>query len=361
MVALLRSTDGNPDSRYEKYVEFINRKNLEFISICWDRSGNKKDSDNYLYYHKPANYGDGSANIKKLIGFNKFLFITLKNNRSRYSVIHAADFDTIIPAILMKLFYRKRVIYDIYDWYIDSRCIKSVLLKYLILAIEFICIKLADKVIICEPEREKQIVFKPKDLWILPNIPNYEEDLLCQTSNSGLIISYVGILGEERGLHNVVRLAKENPSVFLEIAGFGPLVTLLDDVYKYSNIQYHGKVKYVDALSIMSRSDLIYAMYETTNPNHILAAPNKYYEGLYLGKPIITTKGTIVGDKTEKYKTGYVIGEKYADLCNLVENLDKDGINQISNNARLLWQRRYKSYVQNFMDNIYLPYIIGTK
>lgn len=358
MIALLRSTDGNPDSRFQKYIWFLEQNNIPFYSICWDRNLKMTDTESKKFFHKKAYYGEGIKNIFGLIKFNCFLSTELFKNRKKISIIHAADFDTVIPAILMKFFFGKKVIYDIYDWYIDSRCIKNKFLKSIIKYIEFINIKLADRVIICEPERESQIIFKTKKLWILPNIPNFQHQVPKNDSTYELSISYVGILGYERGLENLIKLSKETPSVKLTIAGFGPLSSLLKDSNNYSNITYLGTVPYDKSLEIMSNSDIIYACYETTNPNHVLAAPNKYYEGLYLGKPIITTEGTIVGDKTKKYNTGYVIKERYEDLKELIQSINYNDLKKKGINAERLWNEKYRFYVADFLTKTYLPFIV---
>ena len=98
-------------------------------------------------------------------------------------------------------------------------------------------------------------------------------------------------------------------------------------------------------------------IYEKTNPNHILAAPNKYYESLYLGKPIITTFGTIPGARTIEVNTGYAIEEEYEDFVGLIESVNKSDLLEKARNARRVWNERYATYVQGFLVNTYLPYI----
>ena len=356
MIALLRSTDGNPDSRFEKYVDYLTRINKPFITLCWDRKGNKSETSNAYYYKRPSTYGKRYGNIGGLIGFNRFLFKTLWKNRNRYNAIHACDFDTVIPAVLIHIFLRKKVIYDIFDWYVDSRSVKGIL-KWIIYAQEFLNIKMSEAVIICEEERRKQIIFKPKRLWILPNIPNFKNQLTVMPKNAKLTIGYVGILASGRGLENLINYAKANNNINLRIGGFGTLETMLQDVNKYDNITYFGSVPYVKALEILNSSDVVYAVYQKINKNHILAAPNKYYEGLYLGKPIITTAGTIVGDKTLKYKTGFVIEESYEDLTNLLTNIDYSDIVEMGRNAKTLWDSKYSTYIEDFFINTYRPFI----
>lgn len=356
MIILLRSTDGNPDSRFEKYVDFLTSKNVFHITMCWDRKGNKKESSSNLYYKKKSAYGKRYGNVFGLVGFNFFLFKNLWKRRKEYKVIHACDFDTVLPAILMRILCNKKVIYDIFDWYVDSRNISGIA-KHFVYALEWLNIKCASSIIICEPERKKQIIFEPKKLWILPNIPNSLYQLPPHIPNEKLTIGYVGILGEGRGLSNLFKYAKEHQDIIINVGGFGPLENELSDIDKYSNINYYGSLPYKKALEVLNSSDIIYACYEKINPNHILAAPNKYYEGLYLAHPIITTKGTIVGDKTVTYHTGYAIEETYDDLVELIGSLEPEDLHKCSENAKILWTDKYKSYVNDFLEKIYFPFI----
>ena len=357
MIALLRSTDGNPDSRFEKYTDFLESASIPYLTICWDRYGVKEPSENKLYYKKNSKYGLRFKNITGLLGFNWFIFKSLIARRKEYRTIHAADFDTIVPAMMMKFLFRKKVIYDIYDWYIDSRSITNPMLKWILTQIERINVKKSDAVIICEEGRREQIMFEPKKLWVLPNIPFLNIPNNEYIPNQKLSISYVGILGNGRGLMNLIRLASEHPEVEVTVGGFGPLEKEFKKASELPNFNFKGRVDYSTALEIMSNSDLIYAMYERVNPNHILAAPNKYYEGLALGRPVITTVGTLVGDKVNKYDTGYCIDEQYESLDKLISDIDRIDISSKSLNASDLWNYTYKDYVKNFMETEYIDFI----
>lgn len=147
----------------------------------------------------------------------------------------------------------------------------------------------------------------------------------------------------------------------MEIAGFGELEDLIKQAcIQANNIHYWGTVPYEKGIEIMKNSDIILAIYEKTIPNHIYAAPNKYYEGLYLGKPILTTKDTYVGIKTEKYKTGFTISEDTNELETFFskENLRSE-INKYKINAHNLWESKYSNYIATFMNEIYTPFILS--
>ena len=359
MIALLRSTDGNPDSRFEKYVSYLDNFRIPHISVCWDRFCCKKNTKDTLYYKHAAKYGNGVKNLMGLIGFNIFILKTLVARRSDYQVIHAADFDTVLPAIFMKIFYGKKVIYDIYDWYIDSRKIENCIVKKLMLFLEHFVILKSDVVIICEQGRRSQIKFEPRRLWILPNIPHlYVEQNSNFNNNDKLTVSYVGILSGDRGLQNLIKLAKSHNDINFIVAGFGPLEDYLTEAaIELTNLEFRGRVSYQDALRIMQSSDLIYAMYERQNPNHIYAAPNKFYEGLALGKPIITTVGTLVGDSVQTYDTGYCIDESYYSLEKLIRNFNMEIYQTKCENATKLWKDKFSEYTSTFMRDKYKSFI----
>lgn len=223
-------------------------------------------------------------------------------------------------------------------------------------------IKHADNVIICEPEREEQIPFPILDekLSILPNIPFFTDSSFLQEredymfNNDKLTFSYVGGFYDERCIMEIIELAAKG-YINLLIAGFGDksYVDRLKELESCPNIKYFGKVSYNEALNIMYNSDIIYAMYAISNPNHIYAAPNKFYESMFLGKPIFTTIGTIVGEKVNMADRGYISGESLDDILDVIQNIDISKIKIKGNNAKILWESKYKFYTQDFMTHKY--------
>lgn len=365
MIALLRSTDGNPDSRFEKYLQFLDRSGVRRLTMCWDRFGVKSDEgEDVMYYKRPAVYGSGMRNMVGLLGFNRFLWRQLWRRRHDYNVVHAADLDTVLPAVLAKLLLGKKLIYDIYDWYIDSRNIRNPLMRAAVSMLEWISIRSADVTIICEEGRRGQIHPAPRHLWVLPNIPALQIDTTPANRKEGSPVElvYVGILSEERGLELLPRLAREcGDKVHITVAGFGPLGQSMANVAsELPNFTYRGRVAYAEALRMMGEADVIYAAYHKTNPNHLLAAPNKYYEGLALGRPVITTEGTLVGDKVTASDTGYVIGETVEDLKRVFNDWDEGAWRRKCANASELWDTQWKDYVVRFITGHYLPFISGS-
>lgn len=58
---------------------------------------------------------------------------------------------------------------------------------------------------------------------------------------------------------------------------------------------------YPEVLSASSACDLLFAIYDPFIPNNRFASPNKIFEAMALGKPVLVSKGTTMTDYIEKY------------------------------------------------------------
>lgn len=360
MVILLRCIDLNIDPRVQKYVDFYEKNNIEYKLIGWNRSNKELYKKNTEYFNLPAEYGGGIKNLFKRIRWTLYLTKTLIKYKDEYNTIHACDFDTAIPSLLMKL-YNKKLIFDVFDWIDDV----GNPLKKVVFHLQKFAAKHSDTIILCDEKRREQIQIKHDNIIILPNIPseidleNYDKKIPLEISDN-IVISYVGVFDRNRNIEKLLNVVSKNKNIILNIAGFGALEELIVLYAKENfNINYFGKVIHQKGLEIMKKSDLIYAMYCTNVRNHKYAAPNKYYEAMMLGKAIITTKNTLVGNNVLENKTGFVIGESEQELEDLLKSKSiKEDILIYSDNAKKCWENKYKNYVNKFMKNEYYKNII---
>lgn len=356
-IVFLRSQIPNADSRLQRYVDIIKEKNIPYLITAWNRENKKIEGErNTILYSRRAPIGGGVSNIFSLILWNLFLFRILWKNRKNYIIIHSIDFDTCIPAYIIAKIFRKKFIFDVYDKYTDARNTPS-LVAFFIDKIEKYCCIHCDKLILPDECRIKQLnICKSKKIHIIENVPHSNFNIDTKKENSeNLVFSYVGILEERnRGIENLLNAVAQNPSVKLYIAGAGKIESLVKEkAERYPNIVFYGQVSSQKALEILSKSDVIVGMYYKTIKNHLYASPNKYFEHLFLGKALLTTEGTPPGDKVQKYKTGFAIGETEKDIINFIMNINNDMIKEFSNNAKDLWNNKYYNY-QEILTKEYL-------
>jgi len=365
-IILVRSNQIHSDSRAEKYLTYYDDNNIDYTIIGWDRNDTGAQRKNTIYYRRKVGYvvGGLKAAFNRLFWF-WFVFKTLKNMKNKPEFIHACDLDCAFPAVLYKKYCNKNVfiLFDVFDWMsADMQANGNSFIRKSILWIESLCLKYCNKLIVCEEERRAQIPnHEQYDMCVLPNIPmiENEENILVDMdeykfNNDKITLSYVGWFGHGRFLSEMLDLAEKG--VFnLLIAGYGnqELVDKCNKLNGNGNVRYYGRVDYTKGLNIQFNADMVYAMYCKVTNNHIFAAPNKYYEAMFLGKTLLTTNGIIIGDKVTKARTGYAIEETIEDFENLIKSIDRTQMTEMGVRSRRMWDDVYKTYTHDFLASEY--------
>lgn len=364
MLILIRCNDIVSDPRAMKYVRYMQKKDIKHRLIGWDRDNINPDLQNAVYFKQPAGFNVGGLKaVKNRIAWMWYVYKTLCTLKAKDVVLHGCDLDSAFPAVCYKITHKRiKVIFDIFDWFSATLYRQS---KYILSAfklMEKMTVSKSDYFILCEEERIEQIPYKlPQDkVYVFPNIPSFETTPFLMSNekfdfgNNLPVLSYVGGLVYDRCLDEIINLATKGKANLL-IAGFGneTLVQRLNSLSQCPNIKYFGKVKYTDGLNIMYNSDVVYAMYSTRNPNHVYAAPNKYYEAIFLGKPLFTTKGTIVQKKVVSNALGYISGESEDEILSVIETFDVNDFKEIGSHSKFLWINKYCRYTEEFLENSY--------
>ena len=118
MIAFLRSSTVDYDVRLKKYITACVDSGTDYLAFTWNRLGESVSENPYEFqFNKNAPYGfeHRKRNLFYLIIWQFFLFNLLWKNRKKYQIIHACNIETVGIAFVFKLFFKKKVIFDIYD------------------------------------------------------------------------------------------------------------------------------------------------------------------------------------------------------------------------------------------------------
>lgn len=326
-VVICRSNPVAPDPRVEKIARSLDGRGFRVTVIAWDRSGEmaprqETGAATIVRLAIKARYGHGLANLPALMRWQWGLLIWLVRNAGSFQALHACDFDTILPALLVSRIYRKKLIYDIFDFYADHLRATPAWIKRLIRWVDLRAINLADGVILADDSRQDQIRgARPARLAIVYNSP---EELLQDATapqmdrgvpHDNLRLAYIGLLQVERGLLPVLEVLQGHPTWSLDLAGFGgDSERILSIANGIPNVRWHGRVPYEQALRLSQAADVLLATYDPAIPNHRYASPNKVFEGMMLGKPVIVAEGTHMDRLVTSASCGLVVpyGDKDA-------------------------------------------------
>ncbi len=361
-VVLIRSNPVNPYPRLEKTANALQRAGYSIKILAWDRNEEYKEREEIIKLPdgeaqivRIGIKGEFSAGFRKnffpLLKFQIFIYKWLHKHRDEYDIIHAYDFDTGFIANVCAKQLNKLLIYDIPDYYVDSHGLKGSTVGRVIKSCENRVINSADAVIICTEKRKEQIAgTNPKRLAVLHNTPydkQYKEindNLFCFDENK-LKLAYIGVFGKSRFLDKIAETVIKREDCEFHIGGFGGnMESYFEELSKkYSNIKYYGKISYDKTLYIEKNCDVMCAIYDPTVPNHYYAAPNKFYEALMLGKPLIMAKNTGVDEIVQQANIGAVIDYDVESLNNAIEHLmsRKKEWKEMSERARKLYDEKF--------------------
>ena len=356
-VVILRSNPVAPEPRVEKVARALSQSGKMVTIVGWDRSGSLPKIEDRVYavinrIAIKSSYASGMRNIIPQVCWQVQLLVWLLKNRRKFSYIHACDFDTILPAFIIKALFRKKIVYDIFDFYADAHIALPAFLRTMIRRLDWWIIEKVDVTIICDEIRRTQIS-NPKYLAVIYNSP---EDFPRNKAGkhdrqnfpgSRLKIGYVGVLSVTRGILELFSILDQHPDWSLELGGYGgaDALPIITGAQTRSNVKFYGKIPYDKAMEINKRSDVLFATYDPKIPNHKFSSANKLFEAMMLGKPIIVAKGTSMDRIVQQHNLGFIV--KYGDVQKLkhafeeVANWDSEKKTQFAVHACAIYERYY--------------------
>jgi glycosyltransferase involved in cell wall biosynthesis len=341
-VLICRSNPVAPDPRVEKIARALSKNGWSVEVLGWGYERNlpaEEKREGYLIRRIRLDRRNrrGLSNLPGLVGWQIALTFWLLRHRKTFDIIHACDFDTLLPALLMRWLAGKRVVYDIFDFYADMLTRTPRWMVKQIRQMELGAIGRADAVILADDARRVQIKgSNPRRLGVVYNSPEESEravfyalENLPISQPGGLRIAYTGNLQRERGLFELLNVLERHPDWRLDLAGFGPdLDEITAKAKNNTNITWHGLVPYARALELNAAADVLLATYDPTVPNHRFSSPNKVFEAMLLARPILVARGTNADRLVEEAQCGLVIS--YGSEAQL-----EQALNRIANDVEL--------------------------
>lgn len=354
-ILIVRSNPIAPDPRVEKIAAVLSSGGYRVHVLGWDRFGKSpvcEVREGILIQRLPivAGFGKGIKNIGPLLRWQFALLAWLVKKRVDYDIVHACDFDTILPALLSKFLFRKKVVYDIFDFYADHLRATPKVVKQMIRRLDIWAINRADAVVLVDLSRKSQIsgalpkrlefIFNsPEDCWMPPDQPIDSE------REPGLRLAYIGLLQVERGLLEILDVVERHPEWTFDIAGFGgDEETIQKKAVRLKNVRWHGRVSYERAMELSRQADVLFATYDPAIPNHRFSSPNKVFEAMMLGKPIVVSKGTNMDSIILDADCGLVVDYGNVDQLEKAFKAIAEDVNlrqRLAQNARLVYEVKY--------------------
>ena len=359
-IILIRSTEVMPDPPVEKIAEELITEGHKVTILAWDRSNCYRGKvsvkklasceTDIVHFGIPAEYCGGiKKNFRALLLFQFRILHWLSRHHKEFDAVHAFDFDTGFASMLCCKVFRKKFIYHILDYYVDGHILAWKFLNPIVEFFEIRVINAADVTIICTEKRAEQISkSSPKKLCVIHNTPSSlmqpNESFALQSSSGKMKLAYVGILAGGRLLKETVEAISQMKNIEMHIGGFGELDSWMQNAAeRYENVFYYGRLQYSDTLALEKKCDIMIAAYDPSQRNHKYAAPNKFYESIMLGKPIIMANDTGYDDVIKENDIGCLTEFSQDGIRNALHTLESRRADwpSMGDRARELYKSTY--------------------
>jgi glycosyltransferase involved in cell wall biosynthesis len=302
--------------RVWKIASVLAERNFKVSILEWDRTSRLSAAENvnniHVYRMKlRAPYGSRLIFALPIWWIYLFLFLLSHN----FEIIQPQNLDNLFPSWVATRLRGVRIVYDIADFYADAYLpSRMASLRKAVAWLERMLIKAADANIIVDESRSKQVNLPYLSFCVIYNTPpdRYENLKIKRAdksfSNSKFALFYAGILERDRGLGTLVEAVQGLDDVRLTVAGFGRMEKEFSDLIREkNNIELLGRIAYDAVLEFTLLCDCVVALYDPSIPNNVFASPNKLFEAMMSGKPVIVSAGTAMANKVMKESCGLVV------------------------------------------------------
>jgi len=335
-VLMFLSNGFTHDPRVDAEARSLARAGHEVTVLCWDRAGTLPQEE----------VRDGIRVVRlrnnvlmRLAGYDLFRlrpFWWLAARRALelhrqnpFHVLHSHDLDTLPAAVTVKRRTGLPLIYDAHEffpWMIaDLSRAKPWAGRFA--ALERRLIREADLVLTpARPHHEYFAKLTDRPVVVVSNSRPLVYDAYEPPANPRMTVLYVGSMYPGRFLAELAEVAAEDGSFDVEFAGPGPVASTVRDIAAKSrgNVRYLGVVPMSEVIPRTRAADLVHGILDPSMRLFRLAAPNKFYEALVAGRPIVVSKGTWVGDQVEAAGCGLAVDFTEAALRDALRTLAAD-------------------------------------
>ncbi len=313
---VIRGTHLAPDPRAEKHAALLSELGWDVTVLGWDRTASLPHREMVELGGRAvtlerlpvaAGYGNGLRNLGPLLRWQRALWGWLWARRRELELTVAIDLDTVVPALRLQDRAGVPLVYDIADFYAESRGVPSFARGW-VARWETAIARRARAVVLCDPRRAAQFQGRPPERFgVVYNSPAWLPEPVHRAGPFTVV--YIGILGPWRKLPELVKLFARRAEWRLVIGGFGALEAELGAAAEAApGVTFLGAVKpYSRALELMAGADALVAFYDPAVPNHRYSSPNKLFEAMGLGKPLVVAEGTGMDAVVREHGLGEVV------------------------------------------------------
>jgi glycosyltransferase involved in cell wall biosynthesis len=322
-VLMLLTNTYDPDPRVRQEALTLISMGCSVKLLAWDRD--HKNPEFQLMegvaverVHLASSHGRGTTQIF----FYALLYLRMlwRGWKTPFDVVHCHDLDTLPLGYALGKIKRKPIVYDSHESFMDMLdgsvhpWVKRALMgfeNFLIRRVDLL-ITVGEKLrrfLAARGARRTTVVGNWK---ILEEYERTDEQNRRMRRNLGIppdaiVVTCITQLLQNRMIEELVEAIKPFPDVYAIIAGKGALEPQIRKwAAENPRVVFPGFIHASEVPDYTCASDAIYCGFDPFNPNARFVAPNKLYEALAAGKPLISPDVGEIGELIRSAGCGVV-------------------------------------------------------
>lgn len=264
--------------------------------------------------------------------------------RHRPDVVQICDVFSAAPALVVKWLRGARLVYDVRDPASMTLSHWGGLVSGALGRLEEFALRRSDVVVmVSEPLKARLDAATQARTVVIPNAPMEDRFPGLRFSEDGkLRVSLAGFISHRRNLEAWCQVAGAGEEVLLDLFGI-----VYDDETR-AMLARHGHpepkgLTHAEAMERMAEADVVSIMYDPSIELNRYVAPNKFFDALMLGKPVICSEGMLLAGELAEAGCGLAVpyGDASA-LSNAIETLrDPAARRRMGEASRRRWTEVY--------------------
>ncbi|HXV77650.1 MAG TPA: glycosyltransferase [Candidatus Polarisedimenticolaceae bacterium] len=245
--------------------------------------------------------GDASGTLR----FAGHVQRTLRRLRPEFASAVNEEYALLVLP-LRRIAYR-HLVCDIFDSLADRRSAAAVLSRW---AARLICAagrSGADRLIVTDEARLARLGRHRVKATVVANYPEDPGDELALVRPAGPTKVYVsGTLSAARGLREILEALESIDDARIVAAGW-PYDDYARRIFlTHDKVRYCGAISAASSLARAAECDAVFAFYAPDSLNNRMASPNKVYDAMGVGRPVIINREVALSRWVEQHELGFV-------------------------------------------------------
>ena len=332
---MLLSNPFMTDHRVYKEAKSLLDTGNEVTVIVWDRKHKYKSEDVFEGVKLVRIHNKGLMKVLPHDLFKNPIWwrsaykkgLELRKSGFEFDVVHCHDLDTLWAGVKLKKKTGCKLVYDAHE--IFAYMILETMPKIVVNAVFWLekrLIKNVDNIItVNDPVKKYLKSITDNPIEIVMNC----KDLVCKKyqpppKDNMFTVCYIGGFVKSRMFPELIDIVGEVENVKFVVAGMKS--KLQEEVKKrcekYSNVEFLGQISFNEVIPKTLESNAIICMFDPDRIGHQIGLPNKIFEAMATGRPIIVTRNMYYSnDFVKKEKCGLSAANDYDDIRKAIVNL----------------------------------------